>query len=131
MQKKPLKVHPIEFTYEIILSKGLGKLTKKSEKMLIDLAYNMINKDIYHNYPEDDKMDMLQTGIFNMLNNFQNFNPDKTTNAFAYFSEVNKRGTNEAYNTLYNKKGLKKQESDNLKFYSLNRMNDGNGMFNM
>lgn len=131
MQQKPVKVHPIQFTYEIILSKGIGKLTRKSEKMMIDLAYNAINKDIYHNYPEDDKMDMLQTGIFNILNNFQNFNPDKTNNSFAYFTEIFKRGTNEAYNQLYNKKGLKRQESDGLKFFSLDRMNQGDGMFNM
>ncbi len=128
---KQLKVNPVEFTYEIILSKGMGQLTKKSEAMIIVLANNAMNKPVYHGYTEDDRYDMLQTGIFNMLNNFHNFNPDKTNNSFAYFTEIFKRGTNEAYNLLYNKKGLKKEEADALKFFSISRMNSGDGMFNM
>lgn len=126
-----MKVNAVKFTYEIILSKGIGKLTKNAENMMVILANNAITKDIYHGYPEDDKNDMLQTGIFNMLNNFQNFNPDKTNNSFAYFTEVFKRGTNEEYNRLYNKKGIKKNETGYYKFYSIDRINNGDGMFNM
>lgn len=126
-----MKVNPVQFTYEIILSKGKGKLTKKAEIMMVNLATNAITKPVYHNYPEDDKNDMIQTGIFNMLNNFQNFNPDKTNSAFNYFTEVFKRGTNEAYKILYNKKGLKKGESDTYRFYSIDRLNNGEGMFNI
>ena len=129
--KRPMKVHPIKFTYEIILSKGLGYLTRKGETMIIDLGTHAITKDTYRNYSEDDKADMLQTGLFNMLNNFLNFNPDKTSNSFAYFTEIFKRGTNEAYNLFYNKKGLKKEEMEELRFFSMNRLNSGEGMFNM
>ena len=129
--KRPQKVHPIKFTYEIILSKGLGYLTKKAETMMIDLANNAITKGVYKNYSADDKADMLQTGLFNMLNNFSSFNLDKSSSSFSYFTEVFKRGTNEAYNLFYNKKGLKKGEKEELRFFSMNRINDGNGMFNM
>jgi hypothetical protein len=128
---KPHKVNPIQFTYEIIISKGKGQLTRKAETMIIDLGNNAMNKSIYHGYDQDDRMDMLQTGLYNMLNNFHNFNPDKTTNAFSYFTEIMKRGTNEAYNLIYSKKGLKKEEAENLRFFSINRINSGDGMFNM
>ena len=129
--KRPQKVHPIKFTYEIILSKGLGYLTKKAETMMIDLANNAITKGVYKNYSADDKADMLQTGLFNMLNNFSNFNPDKSDLSFSYMTEIFKRGTDEAYNLFYNRKGLKKGEKEELRFFSMNRLNDGNGMFNM
>lgn len=128
---KPYKVNPTEFTYELILSKGKGKLTRKAEKMIVDLAYHAMTKPIYHGYNEDDRHDMLQTGLFNMFNNFHNFNPDKSSNTFAYMTEIFKRGTNEAYNILYGKKGISKSESDSLRFFSMNRINSGDGMFNM
>lgn len=128
---KPQKVPATKFTYEIILSKGYGKLTKGAERMIIDLANNAIRKKASSYKSIDDKNDALQTGIFNMLNNWHNFNPDKTDNAFAYFTEIFKRGTDESQNLLYNKKGLKPEEQDSIKVLSLDRINSGEGMHNV
>lgn|SRR6185369_16559780 len=129
MSEEKTPVNAKKFTYQILISKGKGKLTRMAEKMLIDLAYNAIRKKNY--YIEDDKKDCLQTSIFNMLNNWHNFNPDKTDNAFAYFTEIHKRSTTEMINTLYMKKGLKKDEQKYIKLISINSANNGQGMHNV
>lgn len=118
-----------EFTYEILVSKGLGKLTRKSEKMLVLLAEGALRKKTY--FYEEDKKDCLQTSYLNMFTNWQSFNPDKTINAFAYFTEIHKRSTTEMINTLYMKKGLKKEEQSYIKTISINSTNNGQGLYNV
>lgn len=122
-------VNAKKLTYHIILSKGRGKLTKEAENMLIDLAQNAIRKKTYF-YPED-KDDCMQMSLFNMLNNWQSFNPDKTDNAFAYFTEIHKRSTAEMINILYMKKGLNKDDQKYVRTISINNVNGGQGMYNM
>ena len=84
--EKKNPVNAKKFTYQILLSKGKGKLTRLAEQMIVDLAYNAIRKKTY--YLQEDKEDALQTSLFNMLNNWMSFNPEKTDNAFAYFTEI-------------------------------------------
>ncbi len=126
-EKNP--VNAKKFTYQILISKGRGKLTRAAEKMIVDLAYNAIRKKTY--YINEDKEDALQTSLFNMLNNWLSFNPDKTENAFAYFTEIHKRSTVESINTFYMKKGLKKEEQKYIKCISINSVNNGQGMYNV
>ena len=126
-EKNP--VNAKKFTYQILLSKGKGKLTKPAEKMIVDLAYNAIRKKTY--YLQEDKEDALQTSLFNMLNNWLSFNPEKTENAFAYFTEIHKRSTTESINGFYMKKGLKKEEQKYIKCISINSVNNGQGMYNV
>lgn len=127
--KQQNPVNAKKLTYHIILSKGRGKLTKDSETMLIDLATNAIRKKTYF-YPED-KDDCLQMSLFNMLNNWQSFNPDKTDNAFAYFTEIHKRSTAEMINILYMKKGLNKDDQKYVRTISISNSNNGQGMYNL
>ena len=124
-----LKVNEKKFTYEIILSKGLGKLTRKAENMIIILCNNAINKKPFPN--EDDKKDGLQTAFLNILSNWQSFNPDKTNNAFTYLTELHKRSVAEHMNLFYNKKGLKKEEQNSVRNISINSSNNGKGLFNL
>jgi hypothetical protein len=42
---------------------------------------------------------------FDMFQNWYNFNEDKSINAFAYFTEIFKRGLAKGWNDLYKKKG--------------------------
>lgn len=129
MQDKINPVNAKKFTYQILISKGKGKLTKEAETMLIDLAYNAIRKKTY--YCSEDKDDCVQLSLYNMLNNWQSFNPDKTDNAFAYFTEIHKRSTAEMLNTLYLKKGLNKEDQKYIKTISINSINNGQGMYNL
>ena len=130
IEEKILPVNAKKFTYEIIISKGKGKLTRNAENMIIILATNAIRKKPFYN--PDDKDDCLQLSLFNMFNNWHNFNPDKTDNAFAYFTEIAKRSWTEMLNFIHNKKGLKPGDQKNIKLISMNSINiDGGGMYNL
>lgn len=127
--EKKNPVNAKKFTYQILISKGKGKLTRLAEQMIIDLASNAMRKKIY--YYQEDKEDALQSSIFTILNNWLSFNPDKTENAFAYFTEIHKRAIAESINNFYIKKGLKKEEQKYIKCISINGSNNGQGMYNM
>lgn len=112
-----------ELYIEIIISKAQGRLTRNAEKMLEILAKKTIKKMRY--YSDDDKLDCYQTGLLDMFENWYNFNEDKSTNAFAYFTEIFKRGLARGWNNLYKKKGDNEHQ---IKLISINGANDGNGL---
>ena len=92
-----------ELYIEIIISKARGKLTRNAERMLELLAKKTIKKMRY--WSNDDRLDCYQSGLLDMFQNWYNFNEDKSINAFAYFTEIFKRGLAKGWNDLYKKKG--------------------------
>ena len=108
---------------EIIVSKAQGRLTRNAEKMLELLAKKTIKKMRY--WSNDDKLDCYQSGLLDMFQNWFNFNEDKSINAFAYFTEIFKRGLAKGWNDLYKKKG---DNEHLIKLISINGANDGNGL---
>lgn len=112
-----------ELYIEIITSKAQGRLTRNAEKMLEILAKKTIKKMRY--YSNDDKLDCYQSGLLDMFQNWYNFNEDKSINAFAYFTEIFKRGLAKGWNDLYKKKG---DNEHLIKLISINSANDGNGL---
>lgn len=111
---------------EIIVSKSTGRLTKTAENMLELLAKKTIKKMRY--WSNDDKLDCYQSGLLDMYQNWYNFNEDKSVNAFAYFTEVFKRGIAKGYNELYKKKG---DNDYQIKLLSIEGSNDGNGIHSL
>ena len=108
---------------EIIISKGIGKLTRNAQLMIELLGKKTIKKMRYtHN---DDKMDCLQSAYLDMFSNWYNFNEEKSDNAFAYFTEILKRGLSKGINTLYLKKG---DINRSIKIVSIESSNEGNGL---
>lgn len=86
---------------EIIISKAQGRLTKDAEKMIHLLAKNIIKK---FNYTDiKDKEDCLQEGLYQLFKNWKQFDENKTENAFAYFTEVFKRGVAFGFNKYHKK----------------------------
>lgn len=83
---------------EMVLSLEQDKLTPTAEKMLILLAERAINKMKYVN--DDDRLDCLQFAILDLLKYWRNFNP-KYPNAFAYFTEIAKRGYAKGWNKIH------------------------------
>lgn len=79
-------------------SKELDKLTPTAERMLMLLAERAILKMRYVN--EDDRNDCLQFAMLDLLKYWRNFNPDYP-NAFAYFTEIAKRGYAKGWNKLH------------------------------
>lgn len=86
---------------EIIVSKELGRLTPTAQKMLFTLGKKMITKFSYTN--PQDREDCLSEGLYQMYKNWPSFDENKTDNAFAYFSEIFKRGVAQGYKGLYKK----------------------------
>jgi len=111
---------------EIIVSKAQGRLTKNAEKMLELLGKKTIKKMRFYN--NDDKLDIFQSGILDMYSNWYNFNEEKGTNPFAYFTEIFKRGMTKGFNQVYKKKG----DNDNqIKLLSIEGSNDGMGLHSL
>lgn len=115
-----------ELYYEAIVCKATGRLTKKMEFMLELLAKKTIKKMRYYN--NDDKMDCYQSGLLDMFQNWYNFNEEKSVNAFAYFTEIFKRGICRGYNDLYKKKG---DADHQIMVISLEGSNDGHGIHSL
>ena len=115
------------FTYEIIVSKGKGKLTRNAEKMIIKIGEEMIKKFERKYKTSDDKYDCMQQGILMMFQNWTGFNEKKYSSAFPYFSEICKRGIAGGLNVIYQKKN--NQESPRM--VSLSHSNDGRGLHNI
>lgn len=114
-----------ELYYEMVLSKGKGKLTKKSQDMLILIASNTIRKKERNYNNSDDRNDCFQQGLLHMFQNWKNFNPKKFDTAFPYFTEIFKRGLADGINVINNKKNY---NDDKITMISIDRANDGNGL---
>ncbi|MET4072953.1 hypothetical protein [Hymenobacter sp. UYCo722] len=127
MNLTKLPVDAKQLYIEIVISKGQGRLTSKAQELLVTLAKNAIRRKQY--YSEEDRDDCHQTALMSMFANWQSFNPVKYANAFAYFTEVFKRGLAEGFNQLHNKRGLERGER--VRSVSINSGNKGEQMFNI
>lgn len=115
------------FYFEILISKGKGKLTRNAEKMIILIGEEMIKKFERKYKTSDDKYDCKQQGIMMMLLNWKLFNEKKYSSAFPYFSEICKRGIAGGLNVIYQKKN----NQEIPKMISLSSANDGKGLHNI
>lgn len=111
---------------EIIQSKKDDKLTYKAEQMFIILAERVVRKFRYNN--PDDKKDCLQTAYLDMFANWRNFDPTRSQNAFAYFTEITKRGLARGWNILVKKKG---DPDDIYQVISIEGSNEGDGLYSI
>lgn len=83
---------------EIVKSKELDKLTPDAEKMLVLIAERAIRKMRY--VYDEDRQDCLQFALLDLLKYWRNFNP-QYPNAFAYFTEISKRGYAKGWNKIH------------------------------
>ena len=110
---------------QIVQSLEDDKLTKDAEKMLILISERAIRKLVYLN--EDDKNDCQQFAVLDLLKYWRNFNP-KYTNAFAYFTEIAKRGYAKGWNKIHPTKYKGTMSMDRIN----TKNGDGeSGMFNI
>ena len=111
---------------EIVISKEEDKLTRKAEKMLQMLAERAINRLNYVN--EEDRKDCLQFALLDLWKYWRNFNP-KYPNAFAYFTEIAKRGYAKGWNKIHPNKYKGTLSIDRIN--SKDSDSGGSGMFNI
>lgn len=112
---------------QIVQSLDDDRLTRDAEKMLQLLAEKAINRLTYVN--EDDRKDCLQFALLDLLKYWRNFNP-KYTNAFAYFTEIAKRGYAKGWNKLHPNKTKGTISMDRINSTN-SREDGGGGMFNV
>jgi len=115
-----------EFYEEIMISKEKDELTPKAAKMMIAIANGVLSKKRYSN--PSDRDDCLQQALYQMFLKWRNFNTAYSNNAFAFFTEIAKRGMAAGYQHLYKKRG---DPNKNVKVVSYHSQNDGEGMFNI
>ena len=102
MPRKRKYLNNRDLLEEIVKSQEQDELTPKALKMLMMLAEKSSAKLTYRN-PEDRK-DCIACAYMDLYRYWRNFNPEKSTNAFAYFTEIAKRGFAKGWNKLHPKK---------------------------
>ena len=97
-------VDPKLFYAEIVKSKQEGELTKEAIKMICLIIQNYSVKFQYRN--EMDRDDCQSHAIMQILRNWKTFDPDKSDQAFAYFTSSARTGLFMGWQKLY---GYKKE----------------------
>ena len=98
VKKKPYLKNK-DFLQELMISKERGELTANAVVMIMKISNKASEKLKYKR--EDDRKDCIATGIQKCLMYWKNFNPEKSTNAFAYFTQIVKNGFTESFNKLH------------------------------
>jgi len=95
-RKDKFYVNNRDFLNEIIKSKEQDKLTNDAVEMIMRIAKKAIN-NLSYKY-EDDRDDGIATAIMKCLMYWRSFNPELSSNPFAYFTQVCKNGYVESFN---------------------------------
>jgi len=120
-EKKKKYLSNKDLYMEIIVSKAKGKLTPRAAQMLVLLGKKLQNKMYYRN--PDDKKDCLQEAMLSVFKLWYNFDEMKGDNAFAYYSEIIKRGLAMGWNKMYKTKG------EQVEFISLDGYDDNGNTY--
>jgi len=91
-----------ELLYNIILSKGMGKRSRKLDEMLYKICegvWTKLTKNLY----VDFKQDMLNDALIKVYRNALKFDEKKYDNPIAYVTEICKRALALSWNTNYYK----------------------------
>jgi DNA-directed RNA polymerase specialized sigma subunit len=102
MKKKKIYLKNKDLYLEIIKSKEADELSPTALKMLMLLTDRVSNKFRYNN--PDDKYDCISTAYLDLLKYWRSFDPEKSKNAFAYYTEIIKKAFAKAWGKLHPKK---------------------------
>lgn len=98
VKKKPYLKNK-DFLRELMISKERGELTANAVVMIMKISNKACGRLTYKH--EEDRQDSIATGIQKCLMYWKNFNPEKSKNAFAYFTQICKNGFTESFNKLH------------------------------
>lgn len=94
-----------ELYIELVWCMATGRRTRKLENMFYTIVSKLSSKFRYSN--PDDRMDLIQVANLRLLTFWHKFDGEKSTNAFAYITEIAKRAFVQGWNELYgSKKGI-------------------------
>ena len=86
MAKKKNYVNNADLKSEIMDFKETGVYSEKLGKMIYLIAQRLANKPNFANYTY--KEDMISNAVLTTLKYLKNFNPEKSSNAFAYVTQI-------------------------------------------
>jgi len=84
---------------EIIVCKEKDQLSSKALEMLMLMAEKFANKLTYI-YPED-KEDCIQFAVMDCYQYWRGYDPEKSQNAFAYYTQIIKNGFAKGWRKLH------------------------------
>ena len=111
-----------ELYKELVWCKAYGKRTPKLEKMFELIVNKLSFKFRYRD--EEDRSDIKQTALLRLLTMWHKFDEEKSTNAFAYITEIVKRAYAMGWNEL---RGYGKGFKRGVTVFSI----DGENLFNI
>ena len=126
MPRKKNYLNNKDLREQIIISIENDELTREAQKMLQLLAEKAINKLRYAN--EYDRKDCLQFALLDILKYWRGYKP-KYPNAFAYYTEIAKRGYAKGWNKLHPHKYKGTLSMDRIN--SSDSDSGNSGMFNI
>ena len=91
-----------ELLAEIIASKAAGELTPKAVGMLLLICQNAIRR-LHYNDPMD-REDCLAFGVFEVMRYWRGFKPERSSNPFAFYTQMAKHGYAKGWNILHPQK---------------------------
>lgn len=118
-RKKAGNAHYInnkEFTAEIVRCKAKGDLSPKAVEYFTLLVNRAILKLKFNN--PLDREDCIQSALLDLCRYWKNFDPDKSNNAFSYFTQCAKNGFAKEYKKIHKNLGRdEKVEIISLSFH--------------
>lgn len=106
--KSTLDIDKLEFLNEMIISKERDDLTKRTLEFFIQIANHAINR-LHHENPLD-REDCIQAALYDLLKYWRGFDKEKSTNAFAYFTQMAKNAYAKEFKKIHRNKFLKKYQ---------------------
>ena len=114
----PIHVKNRDLREEIIKSKAQDELTKEALDMLILMA-NKFSTKLSYIYKED-KEDCIAFAVMDCYRYWRGYDPEKSTNAFAYYTQIIKNGFAKGWRAIYgNFPKSKKISISNNNIYSI------------
>lgn len=88
-----------DFTAEIIKCKAANRLTPRSVEMF-EMLVDRVSKKLSYRDPRD-KQDCTQSALHDLCKYWRNFDPDKSMNAFAFFTSIAVHGLAKEFNRIH------------------------------
>jgi len=98
---KKIYLNTRDLQKEILVSKAGGQLTPQAKEYFYLIVKNISKKFKYTN--PDDRSDCESEAIIQLLKNWHNLNEFYIESAFAYYTEICKRGFAKGFNNIYKK----------------------------
>lgn len=108
--KKDFYVDNDELHNEVIRCKSNDTCSTKLAEMFQKLAYRVSFMPAFKYYNDSDRKDCVQHAVYRMIEQYREFDTDRGTNAFSFFTQTALNGLRAGWNII------KKNSKDTVRF---------------